>query len=137
MSLSELLDPKILVDYLNFVILFALEPRTALASFQSLGEISVQLGAYVAIGTALSVAARRDRMVRVTIHPDTGAIWASVDLTGCPATVRDALLNRAVAHLRSVVERLLPVVRVLNNPSVASRALCSDALSPTAMEKDE
>ncbi len=79
-------------------------------------------------------AAHNDRMVRVTTHPETGEVYASVDLSGCPAAVRDGLLNRAVDHLRAVVEGLLPVISFLNDPSVASRALCSDALSLTAME---
>ncbi len=86
---------------------------------------------------AMCVATHRDRLVRVTVHPETAAVCASVDLTGCPVTHREALLLCAIDHLRAGVERLLPVVKVLNNPSVASRALCSDALSLTAMEKDK
>ena len=72
---------------------------------------------------AMLAAARRLRMVRVEVAPDTRSIHARVDLTGSPLVWRGALLTHGIACLRSAVERLLPSITFLASESVTCRAV--------------
>jgi hypothetical protein len=90
---------------------------------------------------ATLAAARRLRMVRVDVAPDTRSIHARVDLTGSPPVWRGALLTHGIACLRSAVERLLPSITFLASESVTCRAVELGvelgSLAPTTTKEKE
>jgi len=70
-----------------------------------------------------AAAQRRWRLVRIGSDPSGAVLRAEVDLTGAPHHALDALVRLSISSLRTVIEWVLPTLRLAADPSVSSEIL--------------